>query len=175
MPPHFQLPTEATAVEREKVQFDFFVHIKKTRGQFGCDMVEDWPCRFGTNKKGGMNDMEFDKYIESIIMPLYPDMEDKPSKRVLLKVDSGPGCNNLDLLSKAHYGLYIFPGLSIVMPVQQETNHNYGLFKGTVQSNLDLISLLCFVMKEHISLLILTIGLIVYGGECLQTHTICQD
>jgi hypothetical protein len=52
------------------------------------------------------------------------------------------------------------------MLVQQETDRNYGLFKGTVWSNLDLISTLCFVMKERISLSISTIGLIVYGREC---------
>jgi hypothetical protein len=31
------------------------------------------------------------------------------------------------------------------------------------------------MMKERISLSMLTIGLIVYGGECPQTHVICQD
>jgi hypothetical protein len=59
VPPHFQQPTAATAVEHEKVQLDYFVHIKKPRGQFGCDKVEEWPCGFGTNKKSGMNDVEY--------------------------------------------------------------------------------------------------------------------
>ncbi len=63
VPPHFQLPTAVTAVEHKKVQFDFFVHIKKTHGQFGCNKVKKWPCGFGTNKKGGMNDVEFYKYM----------------------------------------------------------------------------------------------------------------
>ncbi len=88
MPPHFQLPTAATAVERERVRFDFFVHIKKTCAQFGYNKVKERPCGFGTNKKGGMNDVEFDKYIKNVIMLLYPNMEDKPGKLVLLKVDS---------------------------------------------------------------------------------------
>ncbi len=123
VPPHFQLPTAATAVEHEKVQFDFFVHIKKTRGQFGCDKVKEWPCGFGTNEKGGMNNVEFDKYIKNVIMPLYPDMEDEPGKHVLLKVNSRPGQNNLALLSKAGFrGLYIFLGLPNATSVQQETD-----------------------------------------------------
>jgi hypothetical protein len=50
------------------------------------------------NEKEGMTDDEFKKYIEYSICPLYPDMEDKPGKRVLLKVDSGPGRNRKDLL-----------------------------------------------------------------------------
>jgi hypothetical protein len=103
-------------------------------------------------------------------MPLYPDMEDKPGKHVLHKVDSGPGRNNLALLSKARFrGLYIFSGLPNAMLVQQETDHNYGLFKGTVRLNLNLISTRCFLTKERISLSMSTIGLIIYDRECLQT------
>jgi hypothetical protein len=67
-----------------------------------------------------MNDVEFDKYIKNVIMPLYPNMEDKPGKRVLLKIDSGSGHNNLDLLSKGcFHGFYIFPGLPNATLVQQ--------------------------------------------------------
>jgi hypothetical protein len=50
------------------------------------------------NEKGGMNDEEFERYINNIIIPLFPDMEDMPGKHVLLKVDSGPGCNCKSLL-----------------------------------------------------------------------------
>jgi hypothetical protein len=50
------------------------------------------------NKKGGMTDNEFEKYIKNSICPLYLDMEDTPGKHVLLNVDSGPGCNRKELL-----------------------------------------------------------------------------
>ena len=30
----------------------------------------------GLNEKGGMNDEEFDKYIDNSIVSLYPDLED---------------------------------------------------------------------------------------------------
>jgi hypothetical protein len=72
-------------------------------GRFGCDEERMWPCTIGLNEKGGMNDEEFDKYINNSIVPLYPDLEDTPSKRVLLKVDSGPGRNGRDLLNKAQF------------------------------------------------------------------------
>ena len=42
----------------------------------------------GLNKKGGMTEEESENYIDNSIIPLYPDMEDTPGKRVLLKVDS---------------------------------------------------------------------------------------
>jgi len=38
-----------------------------------------------------MNAVELDKYIKKAILPLYPDVADVPRKRVLLKLDSGPG------------------------------------------------------------------------------------
>jgi hypothetical protein len=58
-------------------------------------------------------------------MPLFPDVEDKPGKCVLLKVDSGPGRNCMDILCKARYcSIMIFPGLPNVTSVEQETDHN---------------------------------------------------
>jgi hypothetical protein len=79
----------------------------------------------GMNKKGGMTDDEFKKYIDNIIVPLYPDLVDTPGKHVLLKVGSGPGRNGRDLLMKCRFcGLYIYPGLSNATSVQQETDHN---------------------------------------------------
>ena len=57
----------------------------------------------GLNEKGGMNNEEFDKYIDNSIVPLYPNLEDMLGKRVLLKVDSGPGRNGRDLLNKAWF------------------------------------------------------------------------
>jgi hypothetical protein len=44
-------------------------------------------------------------------MRLYPDIADKPGKRVLEKVDSGPGRNGINFLFKSRFrGLYPFPG-----------------------------------------------------------------
>ncbi len=45
----------------------------------------------GTNEKGGMNNEEFERYIDNSIVPLFPDLEDTPGKCILLKVDSGHG------------------------------------------------------------------------------------
>ncbi len=93
VPPHFQLPTNVTAEEREKVRYKFLTHISDTSGKFGCTEERSWPCTIRMNEEGGMTDVEFKKYINNSIVPLYPDLEDMPGKCVLLKVDSGPGCN----------------------------------------------------------------------------------
>jgi hypothetical protein len=75
----------------------------KTCGRFGCKEVREWPATIRLNEKGGMNDDEFDKYINNSIVPLFPDLEDVPRKRMLLKVDSGPGQNGTALLLKARF------------------------------------------------------------------------
>ena len=103
VPPHFQLPTSAMVEEREKVRYKFLTHILDTQGRFGCAEERSWPCTIGMNEKGGMTDKELKKYINNSIVPLYPDLEDTPGKRVLLKEDSGPGHNGRDLLLKCHF------------------------------------------------------------------------
>jgi len=178
VPVHSQLPTSATSAEREKLHYDFCFHLKNNRGQFGHDKVREWPCGIGMNEKGGMNDEEFHnhKYLNNTIYSLFPDMEDVPGKRVLLKVDSGPGRNCMDLLFEARFhGLYIFPGLPNATALQQEIDHNYGPFKGVIRQNLDAIVLRCFTQKVPISLPASTIGLIVFVGVCPQTGVVCKD
>jgi hypothetical protein len=99
-PLHWQLPTSAMAKEREKLQFVFLSHILYTCGRFGCEEERSWPTMIGMNRKGGMMDNDFKKNINNSVCPLYPVMEDTPGKCVLLKVDSGPGCNMTELLMK---------------------------------------------------------------------------
>ena len=107
----------ATIAEREKLRYDFCRHLKKTSGRFGHDEVREWPCGIGMNEKGGMNDEELERYINNTIIPLFPDMEDTPGKRILLKVDSGPGHNCMSLLVSCEFrGLYLFPCLPADRP-----------------------------------------------------------
>jgi hypothetical protein len=89
------------AVEREKVRDNFIRHFLNTCSRFGCKEVREWQATIGMNKKGGMNNDEFDKYIDDLIVLLFPNLDDVPRKRVLLKVDSGPGLNGTLLLLRA--------------------------------------------------------------------------
>ena len=53
------------------------------------------------NVKAGMDVVEFCKYVEECIVPLYPDTCcDEPGKRVLLLVDSGPGRMQVKMLAR---------------------------------------------------------------------------
>ena len=69
------------------------------------------------NEKGGVADVKFEKYIDNSIIPLYPDLEDTPGKRVLLKVDSGPGRNGREFLVKCRFrGRDITPACQMPPP-----------------------------------------------------------
>ena len=95
----------------------------------------------------------------------FPDLEDTPGKSVLLKVDSGLGCNGRELLVKCRFrGLYIYPGLPNATSVQQETDLNYNPFKSLVRNNPREISSAFYVANLSIPLNMSTFGLIVFGG-----------
>jgi hypothetical protein len=164
----------ATAAKREKILVDFFTHVQNTRGRFRYGEERIFPATIGMNEKGGMTDVEFDRYIENSVVPLFPDLADRPGKRVLLKVDSGPGRNGRDLMLKARFrGVYIYPGLPNATSVQQETDVSYRPFKNVVRDNLKRIASACFAKQKTMKLGQSTFGLIVYGGICPLSGIAC--
>jgi hypothetical protein len=57
-----------------------------------------------------MDNKEFAKYMRGSIIPLFPDAVDQPGRPVLLKVDSGPGRMNLELLATLKLiGIILYP------------------------------------------------------------------
>lgn len=59
-----------------------------------------------------MDEREFFTYIRNLIVPLYPDTRDVPSKYVIIKVDSGLGRLNMALLAKLRAnGFVLYPGV----------------------------------------------------------------
>jgi hypothetical protein len=91
LPPHFQLKSLAQSAELQRMSTSWFKNTHSILVKFGYKEKQERPCTFGMNEKAGMNSIELDKYIANSILPLFPDMEDVAGKRVLLKVDSGPG------------------------------------------------------------------------------------
>ena len=175
IPPHWQLPTSATT-ENEKVRNDFLTHVLDTRGQFGCEEERVWPATIGMNECGGMNDVEFFRYIENVICPLFPDMADVEGSRVVLKVDSGPGRWGRELMLMARFrGLYIYPSVPNATSVQQETDVSYGPFKGIDEKNLERIASACHAAGKSIRVGQSTFGLIVYGGICPMSGVKCRN
>jgi len=92
----------------------------------------------GYEWKAGMNAVELEKYFIKAILPLYSDVEDVAKKRVIIKVNSGPGRTNIAILAYIWgRGIYCYPGVPNTTHVTQETDQNYGLFKSDFRSNLE--------------------------------------
>ena len=112
------------------------------------------------NAKAGMDDEEFNKYVMDCIVPLYPDAADKPGKRVLLIVDSGPGRMQLKMLADLRAkGIYVKAGVPNTTHITQPTDQNYGMFKSIYRSNLKLLT------KHTESIKHTCIPLLVFGGD----------
>ena len=163
LPPHFQLKTLAKHDSNQKISVDWFLHAANVVGKFGFDEPRVLPMTFGLNSKGGMNSLELDKYIKKAILPLYPDVADVAGKRVLLKVDSGPGRMNVEMLADLRLqGVHLVPGVPNTTHVTQETDQNYGLFKSGFCSNLRLLSEKRQAKRRTIG--VSDLPLLVFGG-----------
>ena len=168
-PPHFQLKTKAQTDEGQRLSVDWFTNTKDVIGQFGFPERRAFPCTFGMNEKGGMNSVKLDKYLKNSILPLYPDIADVPGKRVAMKVDSGPGRMNLDMLASLRVqGLYLVPGVPNSTSTTQETDQNYGPFKSCFRKNIRNLSQARFECELPVT--VTDLPLLVFGGKCPKSH-----
>lgn len=173
-PPHFQLKTAAQTDEGQRLSVDWFANCKSVLAQHGFDTRRELPCTFGMNDKGGMNSVEFEKYIRGSILPLYPDIADTPGKRVIMKVDSGPGRMNIEMLANLRIqGLYVVPGVPNTTSKTQETDQNYGPFKGSYRGNIRTLSQARFDSK--LPLHVTDLPLLVFGGKDPETGVELDD
>jgi hypothetical protein len=140
-------------------------------GQFGCEEERSWPVMFGQNEKGGMDEVEFEKYLLNSIVHLYPDAKNMPGHRVLLKVDSGPGRMNIRLFTKLRcLGFILYPCVPNTTHVTQETNRCYGPFKTQFAIKLDDLVDARLKKDKSVSLQPKLVGLPVFGGYDEQSE-----
>ena len=126
------------------------------------------------NEKAGMNAVELDKCIENSLLPLFPDIQDTERKSVILKVDSGPGRMNEEMLAKLRLqGFYLVPGVPNTTSKTQETDQNYGPFKSSFRNNIRLLSQARFERK--LTLQVTDLPLLVFGGKCPKTGVDLTD
>ena len=90
LPPRFQLKITAREYNNT-IDTNFLKYLPKIVGTYGCEKVVENECTVNCNAKAGMDAVEFSKYFQTSDMPLYPDAQDTPGKRVLIIVDIGPG------------------------------------------------------------------------------------
>ncbi len=141
LPPHIQFATKAQSKETMRLDVDSITHIPDVRGQWGLNQEEAKNVIFGMNEKGGMDEKEFEEYIMLAIVPLYANARNRKGRYVIIKVGSGPGRSNIDLLVRLKMlGSILYRGVPNTTHVTQETDRNYCPFKTKFVSNLDTIA-----------------------------------
>jgi hypothetical protein len=132
-----QLTSKAKA-ENYKFNWSILEKMHTVRGRFGHSVEKKFSPTFGFNEKGGMDATEFSKYLLGLVSRLYPDRADEPGRRVIVKLDSGPGRHNDEMLALLRTeGIYIFMSTPNGTSVHQETDQesNYGTFKPCIRQN----------------------------------------
>jgi hypothetical protein len=165
IPPHFQFSTMAQSEDTQRVNIRMSAFFPKIKGTFGTNCEKEWPVTLGMNLKGGMDEREFRSYFLNSIVPLFPDAQDVRGKRVIMKVDSGPGRMELGFLAEARtLGFIIYPGVPNTTAVTQETDQSYGTFKTQFVKNLKILSDARLIGNYNIGLPPWMVGLVVFGG-----------
>ena len=140
-------------------------YFHKVLVNFGWKEEKQWPVTIGMNKKGGMDDDEFLNYFNNSLVPLYPYVKDESRKRVMLKVYSGPGRLNPNLLAYArNLGFIIYPGVPNTTAVTQQTDQNYGPFKKRIVENINTLSDDIIIHNGSTTLKPCMVGIVVVGG-----------
>jgi len=119
------------------------------------------------NERAGMNDVKLENHFQANMFPLYPNIEDKPGKRVITKVDSAPaGLSMLALLRLQ--GLYLVPGVPNTTSMTQEMDQNCDPFKTYCHCNLETLSAGRF--SKNKTLRLDDLPLLVFGGNDQETR-----
>ena len=71
--PHFQFASKAKCYDMMRLQYDVVECIPCVLGQLGCEEERSWQKTFGQNEKGGMDEVEFEKYPLTSVVPFYPN------------------------------------------------------------------------------------------------------
>lgn len=129
----------------------------------------------GANEKGGMDEAEFFKYLETNVLPLYPNAAPEKGKWVILKCDSGPGRENIELLAELRdSGFILFPGVPNATAVHQETDQNYGPFKTAYVQSLQEVIDERVHQKKPSCIPPWMVGMVVFGGRDSETGLVVK-
>ncbi len=173
IPPHFQFSTMAQSEDTQCVNIRMSTFFPKIIGKFGTDCEKEWPVAIDMSLKGRRDEREFRSYFLNSIVPLFPDAQDVPGKRVIMKVDSGPGRMEIGFLAEARtLGFIIYPGVPNTTAVTQETDQSYGPFKTQFQKNLKILSDSRLIGYYTTSLPQWMVGLVVFGGTDLVSGVV---
>lgn len=167
LPPYIMFPTKSQDAANYKLKFQLLASFRQVPGKFGYSVLRYHDTGFGMNPKGGMNAAAFHKYVLEHVSILYPDATDFVGQRVLLKLDSGPGRFNVDMLTDLRArGFYVFPGVPNGTEVGQEMDQVYAYAKHLNYKNRDaLYKARVKAEGSNASLSMSDIGYIIFGSS----------
>jgi hypothetical protein len=80
-PLHFQLKSMAKTEETRRFSGNILKDFNQTIGKFGySELVQCFDPTIGANECGGMDAIEFSKYLIGLVKTLYPDVSDLPHR-----------------------------------------------------------------------------------------------
>jgi hypothetical protein len=127
MPLHIMFSSDAKEADNYAVNAAWIVSLPRFKGTFGHQEEKVFPASVTTNEKGGSDGRVLQKLLHYYVKTLYPDVADTPGKRLLFKIDGGPGRLDISMLAELRsLGVYLFPGVQNTTQITQETDQNYG-------------------------------------------------
>jgi hypothetical protein len=77
-PHHFQFKSRAKTEETKRFSDNILKDFKQTIGKFGYLEPQRFDPTIGANERGGMDAVEFAKYLLRLVKTLYPDVSNLP-------------------------------------------------------------------------------------------------
>ena len=125
-----------SSAKNPSVSGELVSRLHQIEGKFGHTVRKWFDPLIAYSEKGGVTTDIFLKWVEDTVLKLYPNVEDKPGKRVVMKFDCGPGRYNEKFLLLARaLGIYFFPGLPNGTEITQEMDALYHLVKSIGERN----------------------------------------
>jgi hypothetical protein len=168
IPPLLIFPSGAKTAERMKIDSKKLLSFQQVHAQYGFDSKMYHDVTVAMSGKGGMNAVIFENWITEHVMPLWPDLEDVPGKRVMLKTDMGPGRSQTGFLSRTYVeGMGVFPGLPNGTGCGQEMDQIFRAFKICCYRNRMRLYNARHALDENATITLLDSGYIIFGGSVL--------
>ncbi len=100
IPPHFQFMTSAHSEDTMQMRMDMAKNFPGIFCKFGWETAQPQAILYSVNEEGWMDLVEFKKIIKKSITHLYPNACNVLGMHNIIKVDSGPGWLNIELLAE---------------------------------------------------------------------------
>jgi hypothetical protein len=101
LPPFYIFDSGAKSDANFRVNTEWLVGLPSIRGRFGCPTMVESESFYAVRSRGSMDEELLNQYIETVIVPLYPNMHKNAvfdantgklnQGPVILKLDAGPG------------------------------------------------------------------------------------